>query len=168
MDESLNEELVARLIVCSRYLRNFRHGNMSQNEILRIIGDAGGSIPQARLRDELSIRPASVSELISKLVNYGLVTKAQDEKDKRAYVLELTDEGWGRYSELVDYSDAYLDLFSVLDGTEKDELSRILAKLNDEWLAKDPSILKGGHAYSTEFVRNEDGSLSRRTKRMGR
>ena len=45
------------------------------------------------LGEALDIRPSSVSELISRLVDAGLVNRAEDEQDKRMTRISLTEKG---------------------------------------------------------------------------
>lgn len=157
MGKVLDEEIVKKMIICSRYLRHYRHKNIAQDRVIELIGANGGKVSQKEIQQQLEIRAASVSELVSKLDNRGLVRKEKSEEDRRAFNLVLTEAGMDEYQKLIEAEDKYEGLFSILSEEESEMLNRILEKLGDEWLSREPSILENQHRKGAKIVRNEDG-----------
>lgn len=52
---------------------------------------AADSMTTGELAEALDLRPSSLSELLGKLENRGLILRTQDENDKRVYHISLTD-----------------------------------------------------------------------------
>lgn len=155
---ALDQEIVKKMIICSRYLRHYRHKNMAQDRVIELLGNHGDKMSQKEIQSRLGIRAGSVSELISKLDNRGLVRKEKSEEDKRAVNIVLTDKGKEEYAEIVKIQDGYEGLFDVLSEEECRSLNDILEKLGEEWLAKEPSILENQN-HGARIIKDEHGKL---------
>ncbi len=89
---------------------------------------------QRELAESLDIRSASVSELLTKMEELGLITRRQDPHDKRVVLIELTEKGHEQARCVVARrKEENKNLFSVLDNNEKEQLKVILQKLTDFW-----------------------------------
>ncbi len=97
---------------------------MGQRRVLRLLAETG-SISQQSLQEILAIRPGSLSELLGKLENKGLITRTQDEADRRKNYLSLTDEG----RTVLDNLNEEADPFSCLAEEEKETLKVLLKKI---------------------------------------
>lgn len=159
MVNSLDVEIVKKMIICSRYLRHYRHKNIAQDRVIELLGNHGAKMSQKELQNRLGIRAASVSELISKLDNRGLVAKEKSEEDRRAFNIVLTGEGKKAFEELRGSSDEYKGLFSVLSEEECTMLNDILGKLGNDWLNKEPAILDDQHSHGAKIVKDEYGKF---------
>jgi len=103
-----------------------------QGRILASLKEHNG----ANLRDLayiLDLAPSSMSEMLSKLERKGYVTRKIDENDKRAQVIELTDQGKdvrqeGTFEEC--------DLFSCLTAPEQQTLAEYLDRLTNSLKVK--------------------------------
>ncbi|MDL2214289.1 MarR family transcriptional regulator [Clostridia bacterium OttesenSCG-928-O13] len=105
---------------------DFQHG---QGRLMRTLLQRG-DVTQKQLADEMRIRPASLSELISKLEGKGLLTRSQNQQDKRVVNLRLTEEGTAVAQKLEQVQkDFGQNLFSELSEEESDSLYQILGKL---------------------------------------
>ena len=71
---------------------------VSDLRILRSLSTKGPA-PMTRLSGELFMTPASVTGLIDKLEDEGLVERARGTKDRRVVIVKLTDEGAARLEE---------------------------------------------------------------------
>lgn len=86
---------------------------------------------QQQIADAIGIRPQSVSEAILTMENRGYIRKEANASDRRVTLIYLTAEGLQRRVELVKEREIHAKrFFSVLDDTEKEELNRLLEKLN--------------------------------------
>lgn len=96
----------------------YRHGNMTQRELMRF----------------KSIKSASLSEILCKIEGRDLITREKSETDRRNVFIRITDKGmalakeydWEREADAKKY-------FSILSAAEKDQLEAILEKLTDFW-----------------------------------
>lgn len=100
-----------------------------QGRLLRILSEKQG-ISQKELAEKMHIRPASLSELITKLETKGYVVRVQNQDDKRVYNIRLTPVGSELARQLAQAKTGYgRDIFSVLNETEAKQLTAILDKL---------------------------------------
>lgn len=97
--------------------------------ILATLGEAG-SVRAKDIEGTRHMHKTVVSRAVAGLEARGLVGSAANEKDKRERFLSLTEAGRRLYEEIVPLGLAYQDRFlAVLDGEERAELARIMAKL---------------------------------------
>lgn len=85
---------------------------------------------QKELQEILQIQPGSMSELLAKLEEKGLILRRKDEEDKRRSILTLTEAGQTVAKE---QQREEKPLFEALDETEQEELKNLLGKLLDSW-----------------------------------
>lgn len=157
VEELLDKEIVKKMIICSRYLRHYRHKNIGQDRVIELLGNNGARMSQKEIMNSLGIRAASVSELISKLDNRGLVVKEKSEEDRRAFNIVLTEQGKKEYDEIMNSHDEYEGLFDVLSEEECKTLDELLGKLGNDWLNKEPGLLENQHRRGARIVKDEQG-----------
>lgn len=127
-------ELLHQLRRCGHYLyHNCGCGRVSQDRALLILEDNDG-ITQRRLQDLMDIRQGSLSELVGKLEDQGMITRACAPEDRRQLLIRVTEEGRRRNR---DYRERRrreaLALTAALDGGERRQLQTLLSKLLDSW-----------------------------------
>jgi DNA-binding MarR family transcriptional regulator len=109
-----------------------RHGH-AQGHILAILGESE-SVSQRELLEQLHVRSASLSELLIKLEKNGAIVRRRSEKDRRHFLLQLTEQG---RAELAEHrqrrSEGAERLFSVLSDAERESLAALLTRLVDAW-----------------------------------
>lgn len=154
-----DEEIVKKMIICSRYLRHYRHKNIAQDRVIELLGSHECKMSQKEIQNRLGIRAGSVSELISKLENRGLVLKEKDDEDKRALNIVLTEAGKKLFEEIVATDDEYKGLFSALTEEECIALNNILEKLGNDWLDKEPTFIENKKSYGAQIIKDEHGKL---------
>ncbi len=88
------------------------------------------AVSQSRLAVILSIRPQSLTELLGKMESEGLITRRQNDADRRELLVSITDAGREKLAafegERRDYAAAF---FAPLSEEEKDQLAVLLGKL---------------------------------------
>ena len=106
----------------------------SQQQVLSILSK-NGPMAQKDLLEMLMIQPGSLSELLSKLEEKGLLNRKEDENDRRKVILTLTEEGQNAVAGSAGESDqeGEKDLFAVLNEEEKNSLKSLLKKLLGSW-----------------------------------
>ena len=111
------------------YVRSGREGG--QGRILAILLDRK-SMTQKELQDILRIQPGSVSEILTKLEEKGLIRRQKDEEDRRRSVIELTDSGHEAAVHQEQQEDG-TPTFAALSEQEQEEMKKMLAKLLESW-----------------------------------
>ncbi|GEP23971.1 MarR family transcriptional regulator [Lentilactobacillus diolivorans] len=109
-----------------------------QHRVLHVLAKEGTLI-QSQLAEILDIRPSSLTELLSKLEDRGLITRTPDENDKRVTNVSLTDEGKKAIETDEGSSDDLINsIFDGLSDEEVDQLNTLFDKLNGSLKAKLP------------------------------
>jgi DNA-binding MarR family transcriptional regulator len=97
------------------------------------------------------LAPRTVTEAIDGLERDGYLRRETVENDRRARTLVLTESGRAVAKQIAPLRDIWLErIFGVLADDERDELSRLLDKLNDH-LANLPS--EAVYPSDTEYAR---------------
>ncbi|MDC0559091.1 MarR family transcriptional regulator [Candidatus Izimaplasma bacterium] len=96
--------------------------NPSEFGILAHLYVQGRSKTQ-RIGEIVFITSGAITYFTNKFVNKGLITRLQDENDKRIYWLELTEKGKEFYLEVIEKHTEYLNnLFAKFNEIEKETL----------------------------------------------
>ena len=131
------------LSIDTKIIKNFRgishtimrnsEGKGSQSRILIILLE-NKEVSQRALTKHLGIQPGSVSEVLKKLEDDGLINRLASEDDRRTSILSLTAEGEEAAKKALSHKDQlYNEMLEVLDEKDKQELLALLEKLNDDW-----------------------------------
>jgi MarR family transcriptional regulator, transcriptional regulator for hemolysin len=133
MSLDLKRQFVAQLVESSRLLRNYiehraksRGTTRAQWIVLYRLREQEG-LSQVDLADVLELQPISLVRLLDRLVEYGLLERRHDPKDRRANRLFLTTSG----RQLVDDLDSLRDSIAaeVLQDTPAVAIETGLATL---------------------------------------
>ena len=111
------------------YRREKRHG---QKRVLHLLKEYG-PMSQSALLEHFKIHKASLSELLIKLQDQGLIIREKMEDDRRNYQVSLSDKALQELTEKEETKPTFKALFEVLDDNEKAQLSAILTKLQTAW-----------------------------------
>lgn len=76
------------------------------------------------LAKDMLLQPSTVTALADKLEELGLVVRQRDPRDRRAWLLELTEAGRAEHAETVAYA---ADLFREVSGLDDDEIIQFAA-----------------------------------------
>lgn len=129
----MNEKLIINLRDISHMMRMQYEGKASQKRILIILNESG-SLTQKELTERLDIQPGSASEILSKLENSGLITRTQNETDRRTTDIRLTDAGTELALEAaMQRKNRHEEMFSCLTSEEKMTLLSLLEKIHKDW-----------------------------------
>jgi DNA-binding MarR family transcriptional regulator len=105
----------------------------SQVRAIRVITRHDGGVRGSELAQQLRIAPRSATEVVDALEEKGLVVRAPDPADRRATLVRLTDRGRELSEEVRRARGAESErLFERLTDRDRADLSRILAKLQDD------------------------------------
>lgn len=95
-------------------------------------------LSQNELSKILDFNKGAIAKLVKTLVEGEYITKALDEKDKRAHKLYLTDKGKNVIPKLFDFESQWIE--KVIKGITDDELKTlegILGKIKNNLIRKD-------------------------------
>lgn len=129
----LGDKLLVMLSKLSHLSRSAFDGKTSQNRILHLLLDEG-TMTQRELTERLDIQSGSVSEVMKKLENAGLITRTVSEADRRAVDVSLTPDGLALAEEYVYQRSARItEMFSCLSLDEQQQLLALLEQLGQNW-----------------------------------
>lgn len=104
----------------------------SQMRAVRVLSHHGG-VRSSELAQLLRITPRSVTEVVDALEAKGLASRAPDPSDRRATLVSLTDRGRELSEEVRRARGVESEkLFDRLSPTDRNHLTRILRKLQDD------------------------------------
>jgi DNA-binding MarR family transcriptional regulator len=107
----------------------------SQVRAIRVLAAQGaesGGVRSKELADQLRIAPRSATEVVDALETKGLVARSPDPGDRRAVLVALTERGRALSEEVRRARGVESEkLFERLSGADRDDLARILRKLQD-------------------------------------
>jgi len=126
--ENADTETLIRICAHDLHRRNRRFGE-SQDRILKILSEKE-CISQRRLQEKMYVRPGSISELISKMEEKGLLISERKQEDRRHVILKITEEGKKAASEIVPAEKGY-ELRADEEETLKTLLKKMIASLHE-------------------------------------
>lgn len=130
---SIEQKLLYKLHKCIHYLHQNTPGRAGQGRILMML-DKHGSITQRQLTDLAGVRSASLSEVLAKLEQRGLIERKKNEDDKRNIDVKLTEAGKNAVTSSQEArSKNEKELFSCLTEDEIEIFSKTLDKLINYW-----------------------------------
>lgn len=89
---------------------------------------------QQKILENVSMRPASLSEMLTKLEKAGYIVRVRQEKDKRNVKILMTELGTKTVNENYEKQrEMAISDFSVLSDEERQTLFEILRKLVNYW-----------------------------------
>jgi DNA-binding MarR family transcriptional regulator len=100
-------------------------------DVLAQLAGAGGSLRMTELADRALISRSGMTRRVARLVDQGLLRRANADADARGVVIVLTDAGLGRLTESAPvHMRGVSDLFAAkLDDQELEQLESALAKV---------------------------------------
>lgn len=111
-----------------------------QYRCLFILDDAG-TISQKDLATLLSVRPASVSEILSKLEQKDLITRTPCVHDKRISYISLTAKGKEETKRIrKDRAKAHSEMLLNLSEEEKEQMLIALQKIKEFYVSKEKGV----------------------------
>lgn len=116
--------------------------NVAELRILRVLREQGSS-PMNRFRAETMLSQPSITGLVDKLEERGLVERVRSREDRREVLIAITTKGNHTYSKGMDLHRQFVEkAFSALEPDEARSLVSLLKKLADasDAVVKAPEI----------------------------
>ena len=132
----ISDKLVLCLLGIQSTMQRLYEGKGSKKRVLIILRRTG-SITQKDLTERLRIQPASVSYILAKMEQEELIVRRSCTSDKRTSEIILTEKGIAAAAEAAEQrAERHRAMFRCLTAGEKNELLRLLEKINDDWEAR--------------------------------
>lgn len=131
------ETLHGLFLRCSNIISRRLGNSASRRRIVALLYERG-ELTQRELQELLGIQAGSLSELVGRMEERGVITRGPDEKDRRRTILRLTEEGRRFASEPRPMGDERL--FAALSEEEREQLRGMLQKIIDahnRWKSKE-------------------------------
>lgn len=144
--EVFNRLLAVASLITDDMRSALREGGLTQARATALWEVARhGPITQRGLADRLRVTPRNVTTLVDALADAGLVTRAEHARDRRAVLVELTDEGRTTVARMdAEATTLAEELFGALppaDRTAVVELfDRIARRFSGETPASEPGV----------------------------
>lgn len=134
-----DEQLIESFLEIGREIRRIFDGKGSQSRIL-IILRMRVCVTQKELVKLLNIQPGSVSEVLKKLENAGLILKISNEVDGRLSDIVLTRQGRMEADKLIEQRCKKCEeMTAYLSDEEKEKLFFMIERLQEDWQHRFPS-----------------------------
>jgi DNA-binding MarR family transcriptional regulator len=148
ISDNKEDNLLTLLGKCGHFMHHKRGGKRGQGKILTILAEHP-EINQKDLQEMLGVESGSMSEIVIKLENKGLITRCKDETDKRMTKLMITELG-SELSKEVESRDTEEDkfLFGSLTEEEQEQLKILLKKMLQGWEANYEVIRESRHCHA--------------------
>ena len=127
------DELSELIRKCNHYI--VHHKGRGQGKILKILAKQG-EMSQKDLQDILEIQSGSISELLAKLEEKGMIVRTKSEEDKRKAIISITELGREKVANCGCKNRAER-LYAGLSKEEKEDLKRLLNRLVASWNNQD-------------------------------
>lgn len=119
--------IVRGIALHSRRLAQTSGLTVPQLLVLRALSEHAEGTTASAIQPHLGVSPGTLSGLVQRLVQAGLVDRSRDEADRRRVLLTLTDAGHEVLGAApATLQDTVLDRLERLDATERDDLLRAL------------------------------------------
>lgn len=134
---SLSEKLYTMIFRVARILRRCseRDTELPPGQLRLLALICALDVPtQQHVLEYMQIRPASLSEMMTKLEKGGYIIRGRDENDKRNVVITITEKGYAVNRKHYDTQRKQaIQAFEALSEEEKQQLYSIMKKLISEW-----------------------------------
>lgn len=145
----VGDKLIINLRYVGHTMRSCFEANVGQRRILVMLAERG-ALTQRELTEQLGIRPGSASEILAKLENAGLITRVQNETDRRTVDVSLTEAGAALAAESAEKrSRMSEEMFVCLTREEQETLLSLLEKIHADWEERFPAH-RGHHGHHGE------------------
>lgn len=131
-NKDVNDKILLNIRDLEQKIHFLYEGKKSQRRVLILLRE-NGSMTQREMTEKLNVKPASASEVLTKLANKGFIIRVPSSIDKRTMVISLSDEGAKIADEAYRYrSLRIVEMLSCFDDEEKDVLLSLLEKMNTD------------------------------------
>lgn len=123
---------------CGHYMHVHGGGRSGRAPILCTLRKHGAAMSQRELASRFELKAGSLSEVLAKLEEAGLITRTRDPQDRRQLIVALTDDGKVKAEEdQLDRERFRGEAFTCLAPEELERLEDMLARIGTHWRSLD-------------------------------
>jgi DNA-binding MarR family transcriptional regulator len=131
-------KLWLRLLACTSKVENEVRGRLRAKfdttlprfDLMAQLERNPAGLKMNELSQRLMVTGGNVTGITDQLEKEGLVVRASDPSDRRAYTVKLTPDGRAVFAKMAAVHEQWvIELFGGLNAAEKDQIYRLLAKL---------------------------------------
>lgn len=123
---------------CGHYLHVHSGGRSGRSPILCTLRKRGGEMPQRELASRFELKPASLSEVLAKAEEAGLIERTRDACDRRQLIVRLTEKGRSQAEEDQRAREAFRQAaLTCLTDEERTQLEDMLVRITSHWRSLD-------------------------------
>lgn len=129
-------ELLKLLNECAHYLHYKKPAYRGKLKVLHCLVEEG-AMTQNSLMKIMDVKAGSMSELLGKMENDGLIERKRDTKDKRNVLVNITNHGTEQMKVFdMERRERANEIFETLNEDEKERLADILSRMLNDWKSK--------------------------------
>lgn len=137
-EEQTNVRILDELAFCGYYLNMHGGGRSGRAPILCMLRKHDNSMAQRDLSLHFELKPGSLSEVLSKAEEAGLIKRTRDAQDRRQLIVSLTEQGKAWADKEQQAREAFrTHAFSCLSADELAHLENMLNRITEHWRTMD-------------------------------
>ncbi len=142
-------KLWLRLLACTNKIESEIRGRLRSKfdttlprfDLMAQLERNPGGLKMSELSQRLMVTGGNVTGITDQLEKEGLVVRASDPSDRRAYTVKLTADGRSVFARMAAvHAQWVIELFGGLNAAEKEQVYRLLAKLKLGLLKSGPAL----------------------------
>lgn len=133
-EEARARNLLWNLGFCGHYLHFHSGGRSGRAAIICLLAKNDGQMSQQELGSFFELKPGSLSEILAKIENAGLIERTRNPEDRRQLSIRLTEAGAREAAQEQEGRNRFRrEAFSCLTEQEQETLMVLLDKIRTHW-----------------------------------
>lgn len=133
-EQARARKLLWTLGFCGHYLHFHSGGRSGRAAIICLLAKNGGQMLQQELGSFFELKPGSLSEILAKIENAGLIERNRNPEDRRQLTIILTEKGKLEAAHEQEMRNRFRnEAFSCLTEDEQEMLIGMLDKVRAHW-----------------------------------
>lgn len=133
-EEARARRLLWGIGFCGQYLHFHSGGRSGRAAIICLLAKNGGQMSQQELGTRFELKPGSLSEILAKIENAGLIERTRNPEDRRQLTIRLTDKGTEEAAREQEGRNRFRrQAFACLNEAEQEQLLDMLDKIRTHW-----------------------------------
>lgn len=133
-EEARARRLLWNLGYFGHYLHFHSGGRSGRAAIICLLAKNGGQMSQQELGAYFELRPGSLSEILAKIENAGLIERTRNPEDRRQLSIRLTEKGTEEARREQEARNRFRrSAFSCLSTEEQEQLVETLDRIRKHW-----------------------------------
>ena len=133
-EEARARRMLWDLGFCGHYLHFHSGGRSGRAAIICLLAKNDGQMSQQELGTYFELKPGSLSEILAKIENAGLIERTRNPEDRRQLTIRLTDKGADEAAREQEGRNLFRrQAFACLSEVEQEQLLDMLDRIRTHW-----------------------------------